>query len=182
MTLLDDPRTGPVDAPEQGVIDLTDEEPAHRSTPHARAASRRLRATPGGRIAYRGMRVRRVRLRSLAVISFVFWLLAFGVLVGTSLVLWGVADAFGYIQSFEETMTTSLGLERFTLDGGALFGIVVGGAASLCVLGWLGTIAMAAVYNATAGAFGGLALETGPLARRRRALSWRHRGLVTVDG
>jgi hypothetical protein len=139
------------------------------------------RIDPSGRIAYRGMRIRRVRLKSVAKLSFVFWLLAFAVIIGTVVTLWNVARALGLVESFEETMVTSLGLETFEIDGSGIFGVVLGGTAILCVLGWLGTIAMAAVYNAACGVLGGLAVETGPLQRRRRVFSWRHRGFVTVS-
>ena len=42
------------------------------------------------------------------------------------------------------------------------------------------TILLAAVYNASCAVFGGLAVETGPLQRRRRVFSLRHRGFVTI--
>ena len=55
--------------------------PAGRRTARARARSQ---IVPGGRITWRGMRIRRVRLVSVAKLSFVFWLLAFAVLLGTA--------------------------------------------------------------------------------------------------
>lgn len=202
MTLLDEARKALVSRPDTEVIDLTE----HRR-PHDDAADpdprhqpdhepERLqpepdrddvtwvghhRIEPNGRIPYRGMRIRRVRLRSLAQIALIFWLLAFAVLLGTVVVVWNVAHAFGFIESFEETMVTALGLEAFEIDGGQGFRLVAATLAVVCGLGWLGTVAMAAVYNAACGVFGGLAVETGPVQRRRRVFSWRHRGFVTVS-
>ena len=135
---------------------------------------------PSGRMPWRGMRIRRVRLVSVAKLSFVFWLLAFGVLLGTTVVVWNVARAFGFIGEIESTVVTSLGIETFEIDGGALFGIAAAAIAFLTVLGWLMTILLAAVYNASCAVFGGLAVETGPLQRRKRVFSLRHRGFVTI--
>jgi hypothetical protein len=191
MTLLDEARTEPTGATDERAEEHdgehADEHPADATAPDRRHEvhhrDRPLTASridPSGRITYRGMRIRRVRLKSVAKISFVFWLLAFAVLIATVVVLWNIAQALGLVESFEETMITSLGLETFEIDGGGIFGVLAGGLALLCVLGWLGTIAMAAVYNAACGVLGGLAVETGPLQRRRRVFSWRHRGFVTV--
>lgn len=160
---------GATDAPDQP--DATDEP--------IRTADGRI-IDPSGRIAFRGMRIRRVRLKSVAKISFIFWLLAFAVFLGTVVAVWNIAQAFGYVESFEETMITSLGLETFEIDGGGMFGVVATGLALLCTLGWLTTLALAAVYNAACGVLGGLAVETGPLQRRRRVFSWRHRRFVTI--
>lgn len=190
MTVLDSPRPETTredrnetrsDAPDE-IIDLTtdrSDEAARREDRPIRTADGRL-IEPGGRIAFRGMRIRRIRLKSVAKISFVFWLLAFGVLLGTVVTVWNAAQAFGFVESFEETMVTSLGLESFEIDGGGVFGIVATGIAGLCVLGWLTTLALTAVYNAACGVLGGLAVETGPLHRRRRVFSWRHRGFITI--
>lgn len=135
---------------------------------------------PSGRIPWRGMRIRRVRLLSVAKLSFVFWLLAFGVLLGTTVVVWNVARAFGFIGDMENAVVSALGIEAFEIDGGALFGIVAAVVGFLTVLGWVMTILLAAVYNASCAVFGGLAVETGPLKRRKRVFSLRHGGFVTI--
>lgn len=135
---------------------------------------------PSGRIPWRGMRIRRVKLLSVAKLSFIFWLLAFGVLLGTTVAVWNVARAFGFIGEIETTIVTSLGIDAFEIDGGALFGIAAATVAFLTVLGWVMTILLAAVYNASCAVFGGLAVETGPLKRRKRVFSLRHRGFVTI--
>lgn len=135
---------------------------------------------PSGRIPWRGMRIRRVRLLSVAKLSFVFWLLAFGVLLGTTVVVWNVARAFGFIGDMENAVVSALGIDAFEIDGGALFGIVAAVVGFLTVLGWVMTILLAAVYNASCAVFGGLAVETGPLKRRKRVFSLRHGGFVTI--
>lgn len=166
-------------------IDLTDHEP-HRAPSHPRpVADERpvhgpVQIDPSGRIPWRGMRIRRVRLLSVAKLSFVFWALAFAVLLGTTVVVWNVARAFGFISGVEEAVVSALGIDAFQIDGGALFGIVAAGIGFLTVLGWVMTILLAAVYNASCAVFGGLAVETGPLQRRKRVFSLRHRGFVTI--
>lgn len=187
MTLLDHPRTGSADVVDDAVIDLAPDRPDRAPSPGPRARSGPDAPAPGpvvdpdGRVAYRGMRIRRVRLGSAATISLVFWALTYAVLLGTVVAVWRIVEAFGFVDSFEETVITSLGLEAFEVDGGGMFGVVAAGLGFLCALGWVATIAVAAVYNATCGVFGGLAVETGPLQRRRRVFSWRHRRFVTVS-
>jgi hypothetical protein len=135
---------------------------------------------PSGRIPWRGMRIRRVRLLSVAKLSFIFWALAFGVLLGTTVVVWNVARAFGLIGEMETAVVSALGIDAFEIDGAALFRIVAAAVAFIAVLGWVLTIMLAAVYNASCAVFGGLAIETGPLQRRKRVFSLRHRGFVTI--
>ncbi len=135
---------------------------------------------PSGRVPWRGMRIRRVRLASVAKISMVFSALGFVVVVATAVLLWSVARGLGLVESLEQTMTTSLGLETFQIDGGSLFRLLVTLSLILSVFGWLVTVLLAAVYNASCAVFGGLAVETGPLRRRHRVFSFRHRRFVTV--
>lgn len=135
---------------------------------------------PTGRIPWRGMRIRRLRLTSVATLSAIFWALAFAVLLGSAVVVWNVARAFGFVTEIEDVVVTTLGLDAFEIDGSALFGIAAAATAFLTVLGWVMTVLMAAVYNASCAVFGGLAVETGPLQRRHRVFSLRHRGFVTI--
>lgn len=135
----------------------------------------------GPEIAVPGMRIRRVRLRSLAKIASVFFALGWVVVVGTLLAVWNAAHALGFIDTIEDTITTSLGLdERFALQGSGLLPVVLVGAAVLMAVGLVLTLLLGLVYNASAAAFGGLAVEVGPYRRRRLVLSWRHRGFVAV--
>jgi hypothetical protein len=173
--------TGPEMDPTMALLDAP---PRHRQTPSDPAGTTTDQPAEHRagehRTAARGMRIRRVRLKSIAKLAFVFWLLAGLILVGTVVVVWNVAQSFGFVESFEETITTSLGLETFEIDGAGIFSVVAGGIAALCVFGWVTTLAMAAVYNAACRVLGGLAVETGPLRRRRRVFSWRHRRFITI--
>ena len=136
--------------------------------------------TTDGIVGVRGMRIRRVRLRSVAKLAAVFIALGSLVVVGSLVALWNAALALGFIDTLEETVTTSLGLETFTLVGEDLFDVVVMGVALLAVFAFVVSLALALVYNAACALFGGLAVEVGPLHRRRRVFSWRHRGFITV--
>jgi hypothetical protein len=172
-----------VDDAESDTVDLTGEHGA--SAPGSSDEDQRpmhgpVEIDPSGRIPWRGMRIRRVRLQSVAKLSFIFWLLAFAVLLGSTVLVWNVARAFGFIGEIENAVVTSLGIDAFEIDGSALFGIAAAAVAFLTVLGWVMTILLAAVYNASCAVFGGLAVETGPLKRRKRVFSLRHRGFVTI--
>jgi Transmembrane domain of unknown function (DUF3566) len=163
-------------------IDLTrhDADHAPRHVRDDRPEHGPVQIDPSGRIDWRGMRIRRVRLLSVAKLSFIFWALAFAVLLGTTVVVWSAARAFGFITDIEESVVSALGIDAFQIDGGALFGIAAAVIAFLTVLGWVMTILLAAVYNASCAVFGGLAVETGPLKRRKRVFSLRHGGFVTI--
>lgn len=197
MSLLEETRT-PVrtDEPvDDTTIDLTEDradERAPATDDDPKETPEPLRASPledgradalidpTGRTPSRGMRIRHVRLGSLAKLSLVFFALAFGVIVGTLVALWNVAQTFGFIAELEDTVVTALGLEAFAINGGALFRLVVIGTAVFTSLGWVLTLLLGAVYNAACAVLGGLAVETGPLKRRRRVFSLRHRGFVTI--
>jgi len=177
MTLLDAPRSRPTVADDDARTRPLQARPATQPRP-TRDPVLVEPGSPAGERGHevtRGMRIRRLRLGSVAVLASVFWALIALTLVGTVVVVWQVARSFGFVDSFEETITTSLGLEAFEVDGSSLFPLVAGAVAALCVFGWLATLALAAVYNAACRAFGGLAVETGPLPRRPRRPTWRER-------
>lgn len=165
------------------VIDLTSERPdeaPRRPVADEPVMYGPVQIDPSGRMPWRGMRIRRVRLASVATLSAIFWALAFAVLLGSAVLVWNVARAFGFVGDIEEIVVTTLGLESFEIDGRTLLGIAAAATGFLTVLGWVMTILMAAVYNASCAVFGGLALETGPLQRRHRVFSLRHRSFVTI--
>ena len=138
-----------------------------------RAASRRP--------AQPGLRIRRVRLRSVATIATVFFSLGYVTVVGTSVAIWNVAVALGFVDTLEATVTDALGLqERFTLVGEDLFSLVAVGAGLVMAFGLVLTILLALVYNVASAAFGGLAIELGPLRRPHRVFSLRQRRFITV--
>jgi hypothetical protein len=178
---VDDSEHDAVDAETQE-IDLTDQDAEH--PPHAVGQERPVfgpvQIDPSGQLPWRGMRIRRVRLLSVAKLSFVFWLLAFAVLLGSTVVVWNVIRAFGLIGEMEDAVVSALGIDAFEVDGGALFNIAAATVAFIALLGWVMTILLAAVYNASCAVFGGLAVETGPLQRRKRVFSLRHRHFVTI--
>ena len=159
-------------------IDLTGETAADASP--ALQTADGTSVDTSARMLRRGMRIRRVRIGSVAIVAAVFWTLGHLVTVGTLVALWNVAQSLGFVADVEDALVTSLGLDAFEIDGGSLFRVVSLGAAVLAAIGWLLTVLLAAVYNATCALFGGVAVETGPLQRRRRVLSLRHRRFVTV--
>lgn len=187
-TPRDHPRTSTEPSREVAVddrhdeIDLTSDaaERPPRPAEGDRGVHGPVQIDPSGRMDWRGMRIRRVRLLSVAKLAFIFWALAFVVLLGTTVVVWNVARAFGFISGIEESVVSALGIDAFQIDGGALFGIAAAVVGFLSVLGWVMTILLAAVYNASCAVFGGLAVETGPLKRRKRVFSLRHGGFVTI--
>jgi hypothetical protein len=128
----------------------------------------------------RGMRIRRLRLPSVAKIAGTFWVLAYLTLLATLVALWNAALSLGFIDEIEALATISLGLQSFDLVGQDLFDVAVFGLGLLTVLGFVLTLLLAIVYNATCQFFGGLAVETGPLRRRRRVFSLRHRRFIDV--
>lgn len=189
MSLLDRP-TGPPRkdrSDESGQVDehvvsetAEVEHGRNNGTDKADAAADRNRPRDLDAPIGRGLRIRRVRLKSVAKIASVFCILGYLSLLGTLVVLWNAAQGLGFIDDVEKLFTTSLGLETFDLVGQDIFDVVVVGAGLLTVLAYVMTLLMAIVYNATCSLFGGLALETGPLRRRRRVFSLRHRNFVTL--
>ena len=169
-----------VDDAERATIDLTGHPAPRHPERDERPTHGPVQVDPTGRLPWRGMRIRRVRLTSVATLAAIFWLLAFAVLLGSAVLVWHTARAFGFISEIEEVVVTSLGLDTFAIDGDALFGITAAATAFLTTLGWVMTVLMAAVYNASCAVFGGLAVETGPLQRRHRVFSLRHRRFVTI--
>ena len=155
--------------------------------PPDRADRHRTTADPGKRRRAvlhlgdpQGLRVRRVRLRSVVKIASVFFVLGYGVTLGTLVVLWNVAVDLHFVTDLEELVRSSLGLDEFSVVGRELFDLAVVALGILFALGLVITVLLAVVYNATSVLFGGLAVETAPLRRKRRVYSLRHRGFVDV--
>ena len=183
-----------VDLTDDHADDHADDEPARPDAPtgsngHASRrrgepirVERRLQPVPEPPpVRVRGMRIEGIRLGSAAKIATVFLVLGYLTVLGTLVVLWNAALAVGFVDSLEETVTTSLGLdEDFTLAGQELFRLAAMGIGMLMVLGLVLTVLLALVYNVACSLFGGLAIETGPLRRRHRVFSWRHRRFITV--
>lgn len=121
------------------------------------------------RRATRGIQLSRVRISSVVKVSLVFFVVAYGSLVGTAVMLWNLAQRLGLVGSVESSFNSALGTDTFAITGDALFGAVAIGIAALCLLGLIVTVLLALVYNVTGMLFGGLAFDAKPLAERRRA-------------
>ncbi|MGK2929871.1 MAG: DUF3566 domain-containing protein [Acidimicrobiales bacterium] len=127
-----------------------------------------------------GMRIRRIRLKSVMKIASVFFVLGYLVTMATLVVIWNVTQRLGFVADFEETMMTSLGLDTFEVVGQDLFDVAVVGFGVLFAMGLVITVLLTIVYNATCALLGGLAVETGSLRRPKRVFSLRHRRFITV--
>lgn len=128
----------------------------------------------------RGLRIRRVRLKSVAALASVFFVLGYLVTIGSLVVLWNVAQRLGFVADFEDLIETSLGLDSFDVTGAGLFELAVVGFGIIFAIGLVITILLAIVYNAACALLGGLAVETGPLRRPRKVFSPRHRRFINV--
>lgn len=128
----------------------------------------------------RGMRIKRVRIKSVTKLASVFFVLGYLVVMATLVVLWNVAQQLGFIVDLEDLVETSLGLDSFSVVGQDLFELATTGLGILFAIGLIVTILLAIVYNAACHLLGGLAVETGPLRRTRRVFSFRHRRFVDV--
>lgn len=116
-----------------------------------------------------GVRLRRVRLRSVAKVALLFWTVAYASLVGTAVVLWNAATHLGLISDTENLVVDALGMDSFDISGSSLFTTLAIGAGSICALGLIITLLLAIVYNVGGLLFGGLTVETEPLERSSRA-------------
>lgn len=128
----------------------------------------------------KGMRIRRIRLLSVLKIATVFFVLGYLVTLASLVVVWNVAQRLGFVESVEDTLVTSLGLDTFEVVGQELFDLAVVGFGLLFAMGLVITLLLTIVYNATCALMGGLAVETGSLRRPKRVFSLRHRRFITV--
>ena len=114
----------------------------------------------------RGLRVRGVRLRSAARMTFVFFIVWYVASLLATILLWNVMHWVGFIALVEDALTSSLGLDEVSIAGGELLGLLVFGLGILAVFGFVFTMLGFALYNAAGNIFGGLTLDT-TLTRRR---------------
>lgn len=128
----------------------------------------------------KGLRIRRIRLKSVMKIASVFFVLGYLVTMATLVVIWNVAQRLGFIADVEETLVTSLGLDTFEVVGRDLFDLAVVGFGLLFAMGLVIAVLLTIVYNATCALLGGLAVETGSLRRPKRVFSLRQRRFITV--
>lgn len=126
---------------------------------------------PPGMAPVRGLRIRRIRLKSFTTLALVFWAFGYAVTMASLVLLWNVAQQLGLITDIEDLVVSSLGLDTFSVVGAELFRVVAITGALLAALGLIISVLMAIVYNAACTLFGGLAVETGPLRRRNLPVS-----------
>ena len=108
-----------------------------------------------------GLRLRRVRLASVAKVAFVLFTVAYASTVASMVVLWNVAQRIGLVDEVEGLLGTALGMEDFVASGSWLFGLVALGAGILCLLGFVLSVLVAVVYNVSGSLFGGLTFDVG---------------------
>ncbi|MDE0803448.1 MAG: DUF3566 domain-containing protein [Acidimicrobiales bacterium] len=127
-----------------------------------------------------GVRVRRVRLGSVAKIAAVFSTVGAAAVLGALAAFWAVVQQLGIVDDIERLAVQSLGLETFTVDGQRLFELSAIGVAGIFGMGFVITLLLTLVYNASCSLFGGVALEFGPLRHRKRVFSPKHRRFISL--
>jgi hypothetical protein len=96
---------------------------------------------------------------SVAKVSIVFYLLILVAVVVASVMLWYVADAAGSLQSIEKSVRTLFSLSKFTLHPGSVALYTALGGAVLAVVGTLGNILAALMYNLISDLIGGIRFD-----------------------
>ena len=127
-----------------------------------------------------GVRVRRVRIGSIANIAAVFFTVGAAAVLGALVAFWTVVQQLVIVDDIERLAIQSLGLDSFAIDGQRLFELSAIVVAALFGMGFVITLLLTLVYNAACSFFGGVALEFAPLRRRKRVFSPRHRRFVSV--
>lgn len=134
-----------------------------------------------GLVRIRGMRVRRIRVGSVAKVAAVFFAIGYLAVLASAVLAWNLANQLGLVSNVEEMVVTSLGVDTFEVAGAALFEVFATVSGVLALFGYVVTVLLVLIYNAATTVLGGVALETGPLRRPRRVFSLRHRRFVTVS-
>jgi hypothetical protein len=96
---------------------------------------------------------------SVAKVSFIFYLLFFGAAVVASVMLWYVANAVGAIQSIEKSVKTLFDLKQFTLHPSQVAAWTSAGGGVLAVIGTIGNILAALMYNLISDLVGGVRFQ-----------------------
>jgi hypothetical protein len=92
-------------------------------------------------------------------VSFIFYLLFFGAVVVASVMLWYVANAVGAIQSIEKSVKTLFDLKEFTLHPSQVAAWTSAGGGVLAIVGTLGNILAALMYNLISDLVGGIRFQ-----------------------
>jgi hypothetical protein len=95
----------------------------------------------------------------VAKVSIIFYLLILVAVVVASVMLWYIADAAGSIQSIEKSVRTLFSLSKFTLHPGSVALYTSLGGAVLAVVGTLGNVLAALMYNLISDLVGGIRFD-----------------------
>jgi hypothetical protein len=100
--------------------------------------------------------VRRVDVRSVLKVSFVFYLCVLAAVLVAGVILWNVATTFGVIKSIDKLVRSLFALSSFQIHPMAAlgWGAAVGGL--LCLLGVLFNVVAAVLYNLISDVVGGI--------------------------
>lgn len=154
----------PVDSQpaEAQVADPAPVEPAPpvRSAPTLRPARRPGRAR--SRVV-----VRHVDVVTVARVSIVFYLIVLIVIVVAAVLLWIAADVFGTLPSLDKSVRTLFSLKKFHLHVGAVALFMAAAGVVIAVIGTLGNILLALVYNLITDVVGGVRVELESFGRDR---------------
>jgi hypothetical protein len=89
-------------------------------------------------------------------VSFIFYVMVFGAVVVAAVALWYVANAVGAIQSIEKSIRTLFDLSKFTLHPSQVAEYTAAGGGLLAIVGTLGNILAALMYNLISDLVGGI--------------------------
>jgi hypothetical protein len=103
--------------------------------------------------------VRHLNVWTVAKVSFVFYFLFLVAVVVASVMLWYVADALGAIHSIEKSVKTLFDLSKFTLHPSQVAAYTSAGGAVLAIVGTLGNILAALMYNLISDLVGGIRFQ-----------------------
>jgi ABC-type multidrug transport system fused ATPase/permease subunit len=129
-------------------------EPTPSDLPEVKGGRRRRRQW-----AQSSRTVRHLNVWTVAKVSFIFYLLLFGAVVVASVMLWYVANAVGSIQSIEKSIRTLFDLKTFTFHPSEVAAYTSAGGGVLAILGTLGNVLAALMYNLISDLVGGIRFQ-----------------------
>jgi hypothetical protein len=129
-------------------------EPTPSDVPQVKGQRRRRRQW-----AQSSRTVRHLNVWTVAKVSFIFYILFFGAVVVASVMLWYIANAVGAVQSIEKSVRTLFDLSKFTLHPSEVAAYTSAGGGVLAILGTLGNILAALMYNLISDLVGGIRFQ-----------------------
>jgi hypothetical protein len=103
--------------------------------------------------------VRHLNVWTVFKVSLAFYLIVLAAVVVASIMLWYVADAFGYIQTIEKSVKTLFDLTKFTVHPSEVAKYTSLGGAVLAVFGTFANVLAAFVYNLISDLVGGIRFD-----------------------